>query len=228
MCSLTLAPQTMLNTDGEPDGYAVKVLQALAQRLDWPIKIEYFPWPRVAHMAQKGQCDIVLTVLMRRDYASYMVFPNQPILDQKNVIIVRKDSTITFDGNIAMFLRQHTVSMYRDKAIDDEFQRTRQHLAKHIQLTNTSQSSLQMLLLGRVDAVFENDLTAIMELKALGALDQVKLLQPPLNVTPAYITLPKLGRLAERANEFDAAMLSFKQTAAFKQIQQQYLAVERE
>ncbi|CAM3719456.1 MULTISPECIES: hypothetical protein [Pseudoalteromonas] len=74
------------------------------------------------------------------------------------MIIVRKDSTITFDGN---------------KAIDDEYQRTRQHLAKHIQLTNTSQSSLQMLLLGRVDAVFENDLTAIMELKALYHVTQV-------------------------------------------------------
>ncbi|QUI64875.1 hypothetical protein GSF04_21295 [Pseudoalteromonas sp. A22] len=49
----------------------------------------------------------------------------------------------------------------------------RQHLAKHIQLTNTSQSSLQMLLLGRVDAVFENDLTAIMELKALYHVTQV-------------------------------------------------------
>ncbi|MBE0374447.1 polar amino acid transport system substrate-binding protein [Pseudoalteromonas flavipulchra NCIMB 2033 = ATCC BAA-314] len=44
----------MLNTDGEPDGYAVKVLQTLVQRLDWPIKIEYFPWPRVSYMAQKG------------------------------------------------------------------------------------------------------------------------------------------------------------------------------
>ncbi|WP_448212713.1 transporter substrate-binding domain-containing protein [Colwellia sp. MEBiC06753] len=121
VCSLTLAPQTMLNEHGKPDGFAVKILQAIAPTLGWRLNVTYFPWSRVVHKSKLGECDIVLTVLMRSDYASYMVFPQEPILLQKNVVVVRSDSDITFDGNIVDFVKLHPIAMYRDKAIDDNF-----------------------------------------------------------------------------------------------------------
>ncbi|CAM2864341.1 ABC transporter substrate-binding protein [Shewanella amazonensis] len=223
VCSLNLAPQTMLNEQGQPDGYAVKILEAIAARLNWRLSIQYYPWVRVVHLAQQGDCDIVLTVLMREDYAQYMAFPAEPILMQRNVIAVRKGSHMQYDGNMANFVRKHSIAMYRDKAINDEFQQYRDAPWANIQLTKDAETNFKMLLLNRVEAVFENDLTAIMVLKKLNQLEQVTLLHPPLNETPAYITFPKAGKLAHSTALFDKAMADFKQTQTYQALQMEYL-----
>ena len=74
-----------------------------------------------------------------------------------------------------------------------------------------------------VDAVIENNLTAIYELKKLGRLNDVKILHPPINITPAYITFPEKGKLSNHAHEFDEAMEDFEKSDEYRKLQEQYL-----
>lgn len=49
------------------------------------------------------------------------------------------------------------------------------------------------------------------------------MLQPPLNVTPAYIVFPKAGRLNGDTSAFDKVLLDYKNSAEFKALDRRYL-----
>jgi polar amino acid transport system substrate-binding protein len=225
-CSLPLPPQTMLDQQGQPDGFAVKVLQAVAEQLGWSVKIAYMPWIRVVESAKQGRCDLVLTALQRGDYATYMTFPQTPVLYQNNVLLVRRHSAIQFDGDLERFMRNHSVGLYRDKAVDERFEVLRRQPWARIVTSNNAKQNLERLTRARFDAAIENQMTAVYELQALGRLDQVEFLSPPLNITPAYITFPHAGRAQDKVAEFDAALSRFKTSAAFKAIEKRYLSLQ--
>jgi polar amino acid transport system substrate-binding protein len=222
VCSLPLPPQTMPDGNGNPDGYAVKVLQAVARQMNWDLKITYFPWIRVLAHARSGECDVVLTVLKRDDYESYLVFPKKPILNQKNVIVALSSANIRYNGNIESFMRQHTIGLCRDKAIDADFERIRTAPWANVDYANNPTQNMMKLLAKRFDAAIENDLTIIYEMKKLGRLNEVEILEPAINVTPAYITFPRAGNLKDSANQFDKALGKFEKTAEFRKLKTFY------
>lgn len=220
-CSLPLPPQTML-TDGKPDGFAVKMLEAVASKLNWQLEFMYAPWVRVVEEAKKGECDVVLTVLDRDDYASYMVFPKVPVLNQENVLLVKRGSGIHYSGNLETFMREHSIGLYRDKAVDQQFENLRRAPWARIELAGSSELIMRMLLAGRFDAAIENSLTAVHELNRMGRLADVELLSPPLNVTPAYITFPKAGKALGLVSDFDVELSAFKRSNEFRALEKRY------
>lgn len=224
-CTLPLPPQSMQDSNGQPDGYATRILLSIAEPLDWQLQINFMPWLRVVQEAKNGNCDLVYTVLKRGDYESYMVFPEEPVLDQVNVLLVRRDSGIAYNGNLETFMRRHSIGLYRDKAVDEQFQQLRAAPWARIDPASTPQQNLEKLLAGRFDAAIENDLTAIHLLRQLGRLEEANILQPPLNTTPAYIVFPRAGRLSEQGPAFDAALREFKKTPKFKELQNLYLSI---
>lgn len=222
-CSLPLAPQTMPGAKREATGLASDVLFAVAKSLDWQIEVRYMPWLRVVHEAKAGRCDIVYTVLHRQDYEQIFLFPQEPVLDQTNVLIVRKNSGITFDGDLEQFMRKYRIGMYQDKALDNKFEQMRSQPWANIQVSVDANQNLQMLMRGRIDAVIENDMTAIYELRKLGKLALVDVLSPALNTVPAYIVFPIKGRLGVKVAAFDTAVADFKKTSDYNRLINHYL-----
>lgn len=227
VCTIELPPHTMLSPSGQPDGHATEVLRAVASDLGWPLDFQYLPWTRLVVKAKSGQCDIVYTVLKRKDYEEFLTYPKEPVQTRENVLVVRKDSHIEYDGDIEQFMRSHSVGLYRDKAVDDRFETLRHAPWARVDEATDANQNLKKLLAGRFDAALENSLTAAYELKRLEALDKVLFLTPPINVTPAYIAFPKAGRLGADTSRFDAALVKFKQSSKFKSLNRQYLGQER-
>ncbi len=223
VCSLPLPPQTMPDADGNPSGYAVEILMALAVQLNWDIEISYNTWARVVQLSKGGRCDVVLTVLKREDYESYMVFPERPILNQRNVLATLKNRGIRYNGNLEDFMRGHLVGLYYDKAIDDNFENLRRAPWARVDVVNTPTQNILKLLAGRIDAAIDNDLTIIYELQKLGRLEEVEILEPAVNLTPAYITFPMAGGLHDSVEQFDQALETFEATPEFRRIQDFYL-----
>jgi polar amino acid transport system substrate-binding protein len=227
-CSLPLPPQTMPSENGKPSGLAVEVLNAVSPKLNWNVNISYYPWLRVVQLAKEGKCDITMTVLKRKDYAEFMIFPEASIMDQNNMLITLKKQNATYDGNLETFLKSHSVALYADKAINDDFEKVRRQGWAKKQITSVTypDQHLKMLLSGRVEAVIENWSTAVYKLRKLSKLDQVMFHQPPLNTTPAYITFPKRGRLTSKEIEsFNAALSQFKRTEEYSFIRTKYLGL---
>ncbi|MES2259612.1 MAG: transporter substrate-binding domain-containing protein [Pseudomonadota bacterium] len=223
VCSLTLAPQTMKGEDGLPTGYAVEILQHVAVNLGWQIQIDYMPWARVTSEMQLGRCDMAMTVLYFKDYAEYMRFPNEAILDQKNVLLVRRESKIRFDGDLETFMRSHSIGVYADKRVNEKFERLRAAPWAKVDTVSSSDLNLKKLLAKRFDAVIENDLSSIYELRKQGRLDEVDILHPPLSVTPAYIVFSRAPESENHMKQYDVELARFKKTPKFRALTNKYL-----
>lgn len=221
-CSLPLPPHTFPDASGKPDGHAARLLQGVAQRLGWQIEFRYMPWLRVVDEARAGRCDAILTVLKRSDYEAFLVFPERPLQQRANVLVVRRDSGVRFDGDLEAFMRSHTLGLYRDKAVDERFEQLRRAPWARIDLSSTAEQNMQKLLAGRFDAAIENELTAIHEARELGGNAAIEILQPPLNVIPAYVAFPKAGRLAGQARQFDEALAAYMRGAEYKALSERY------
>lgn len=213
-CSLPLPPHTMPGPDGKPSGYATQTLQAVARRAGWSVSVRYMPWLRVVDEAQRGKCDLVYTVLKRTDYEAFLVFPKEPLQMRANVLLVMRGRGIRYDGDLASFMRRHSVGLYRDKAVNDSFEALRHAPWARVDEAVDAHQNMLKLLAGRFDAAIENEQTAIHELKAIGREQDVEVLKPALNEVAAYVAFPKAGRLAGQAAVFDRAMREFKSTSA--------------
>lgn len=223
VCSLVLAPQTMKDENGAPTGYAVEILQSVARSLRWKIRIDYMPWARVVAEVKAGRCDMAMTVLHFKDYAEYMLFPHEAILDQKNVLVVRRESHITYDGGLEKFMRTHTIGLYADKRVNDEFEALRGAPWARVDIVPSADLNMKKLLFKRFDAIVENDLNIIYEMRKLGRLAEVEILSPPLSVTPAYIVFGQKPESAARMRQYDYALAQFKKTDKFRALTGKYL-----
>lgn len=221
-CSLPLPPHTMPDAQGRPSGFASEVLLAVAKQLGWPLEVRYMPWMRVVKEAQTGQCDLVYTVLKRSDYEEFLVFPREPVQRRANVLIARRDRNLSYDGDLEAFMRRHSLGLYRDKAVDERFEALRRAPWARVEPAVDAHMNLLKLLNRRFDAAIENEMTAVYELRIAGRLDEVEFLGPPLNITEAFITFPKAGRLAGKTGDFDRGMVEFRKTAAFAQLMARY------
>jgi len=226
VCTMSLPPQTMQDSSGMPDGYATRILQEIARRLDWTLEISYMPWLRVVDQAKNGRCDVVYTVLKRTDYEKFMVFPKHAVLDQVNVLITLKNRKIRYDGDLESFMHQYSIGLYRDKALDDRFEVLRNSPWAKVDPADTPYQNMKKLIAGRFDAAIENNLTAIYELRRLNQMDAIEILQPALNITPAYIVFPKAGRLTDSVEQFDDAMETYVKSKAFKDLNHYYLDLQ--
>jgi polar amino acid transport system substrate-binding protein len=223
VCSLELPPQTMLNQDGEPDGFAVRILQGVSQQLNWKLTFIYSPWMRVVNHAKSGKCDLMMTVLNKGDYAEYMTFPKSYIINQKNVLVVAKGTDVKYTGDLESFMRHHSIALYRDKRVDEKFEHYRKQPWAKLESVNEIEQAIKMLMANHIDAYIENDLTSAYKLRELDLLDEVDVLSPPLNVTPAYITFPHAGNLVNQVNEFDSAIMVYKKTSEYRALEKHYL-----
>ena len=223
VCSLSLAPQTMQGADGAPTGYAVEILQHVARELRWSIRIDYLPWARVVSEIRAKRCDMAMTVLHFNDYAEYMLFPRESILDQKNVLVVRRGSRIRYGGDLEQFMRRHSIGLYADKRVNDEFERLRAAAWAVIDTAPSAVLNAKKLLFKRFDALIENDLSAIYEMRKLGRLADIEILSPPLSVAPAYIVFSQTPESQTRSREYDEALARFKKTAKFRTLTDRYL-----
>ncbi len=222
-CSLPLAPHTMPDANGAPSGYASEVLLAVSHRLGWQLEVRYMPWLRVVSEAQAGRCDLVYTVLRRPDYERFLLFPATPVQQRANVLLVPADSGIRYHGDLEAFMRQHSIGLYQDKAVDARFEGLRRQPWARIDVSVDARQNMNKLVNGRFDAAIENDLTALHELRLLGRDKDVRILRPPLNEVPAYIAFAREGRLVPQVEVFDHALAAFRKTPAFDAIHRRYL-----
>ncbi len=219
VCSHELPPHTFPTAEGKAGGYASAVLLAVADKLGWSLQIQYAPWMRARMDSQEGVCDLIYTILKTPEYERFFVFPEEALADRYNVLIVRKDSGIQYDGNLESFMRQHSVGLYKDKVVSPEFDRLRSTDWARVEEKPRATNIMKMLLAGRFDAAIENRATALYELAAMGHSADITILSPPLSVLPSYIAFSKKGRAVPYLADFNRELKAFKTSPAYTALQ---------
>ncbi len=222
VCTHVLPPHSMQLADGRAGGLATEVLQSVAGLLGWQLKIQYYPWLRARSEVTKGHCDLIYTILKKQEYEEFVAFPEEHLDNRANVLIVRADSQAAYNGDLEAFMRHHRLGIYRDKVVSPLFDQLKVESWAKVEYANVTESILRMLLSHRVDAVVENEKTAIHELKVLGKLSAVRILTPPVHIMPAYIAFSRKGRALPFMKDFDEKLGQLKKTKEFREMLGRY------
>lgn len=222
VCSHDLPPHTYQTEDGKPLGLASEILQLVAKDLNWKLEIEYFSWMRLRANSIEGKCDISYTALKKVEYLDFFEYPKESLIDRHAVFIVRKGSGITYNNNLKEFLKKYSVGRYRDKFVSPEFEKLVKEDWVKIEEPTKSEQVFPMLLNDRFVAAIEDRQVAIFELKRIGKLAEVEILDPAIYVTPAYFVFPKKGGALGLMKEFDLSLAKIKKSAAYLEIINRY------
>ena len=79
-------------------GCDVDIMNEVCRRLNIELKVMPLPWKRALKTAEDGDSGGLLSVLHTPERESFLYFTSEPIHIQKNVIIARKESSITIKG----------------------------------------------------------------------------------------------------------------------------------
>ncbi len=86
------APYAMINSAGQPDGYAVDLIKAVAQTTDLRLKLKLAPWSRLREMVVTGEVDVLPSMAKSIDRARSIDFSDTHIVAY-DAIFIRSPST---------------------------------------------------------------------------------------------------------------------------------------
>lgn len=205
--------------DGRFKGAASEIAAALAERLGHSLTYERFPWKRVQHNLATGRIDMVVLYFKTDERAKGVHYVEIPHIYESSSFVVRKDSPITFDGDIADMTAYTfgNVSGYWHGA-----GYSKNETLTKLQLSSTK-DLLATLIRGRIDIAVCNKPVMLAIAEEMGLAGDLKFLEPKIDYAPDYIAFSKaVPDAKELATSFSRELKAFIKTEEYRAILSKY------
>lgn len=229
----TNKPHMYLNdTSGKAQGALVRHFEAVAAKMGQAVEwVGPLPLIRYASYLKAGIIDVGASVVMLPELQDIVYYGAQPVNLARTVFVVRKENPLTRITSI------QDVAGYRVGWLANipPMKFVQEHLA-HLRMDYMASSddmnvqSIRKLLLGRLDAIYEqNAYSLLFSAAELHLQDQLKVLPLPEPPMPVYVGFsqksPRGRLLAEQYDAARAAMPPFGQADYDKLVQQEFDAL---
>jgi len=171
-CPFTCSPAT----EGGKEGFMTDILREALEPAGYTLQIEMLPYVRAVKSVQEGVYDGI--VVVGKDYAPDLVYPDEPTATQRTVFLVNAGTQWTYTG--VESLAQARVGIVRGyHYVDDDLiaylaREQRNDARVHvIHGGDTTSRGLRLLLSDRVTTFLEVEYSATYELEKRGISDQV-------------------------------------------------------
>jgi polar amino acid transport system substrate-binding protein len=209
------------------EGISVRIVREVFRRMNQPISIELYPWPRALMYLKQGKIDGLFEVLKNAEREEFADYSQVVLMYESASLFVLKDSSIAFDGDLSKlkgftFGKRHGFSYGQkfDQAIKKEVIST---ITEEVEMENL----LRMLNAGRIDILIGdkygtpylyNKMKASKKHKAVNVFKKIKRLSPDVESTPAYMVFSKKNRLGKIRDRFDNILLEIKSDGTYGNI----------
>lgn len=207
--------------NGVIKGVAVDVIKETFKLMGHEVKIEVWPWARSIEMIKNGDADGIFTFFKNPEREAFVHFSKEAVVQQKIALWVRKDSGITFDGDLS-HLRNYRIGVVRKTSYGDRFDNAVKKGTLKITESYTINEAIKLLVNKRIDVWVSNYHGAVFELKKSGIFMEVRELQPSLQDSAAYVGFSKKRNLASLRNQFDTALAKLKTSGRYDAIVKAY------
>jgi polar amino acid transport system substrate-binding protein len=205
---------------GRLSGVHIELVEAAAKRIGASVKWESLPWKRALRMVEDGQADAVTYISRTPEREAWAIFVAGNVLSSSEVrFIVPKEQAgrISFDGNLARFLEQHTPIVVRGFAYGSpELDRLKKLEA------NNMQDVVRMLKAGYSDLAVVNWGDFVGAFKGKPELAAVTPLKPPILTLQNYIAFSRSKKDEDLARRFAAALIDYKSSPDYTALLRRY------
>ena len=191
--------------DGEFRGMGPDILRALAAQLGQSLHFDLFPWARAQSMVAQGQADILVGPYKSPERLEQFHFSERPFY-QDQMVFYARSGTPDWDGQYES-LREKRIVIINGWAYGEEFDAARQSL--NVSVTNSVESALTMLALGRVDLFASNRRNTEPVIPLLALEGKVAPQERVLATQRGYFAFPKRPEYLALRQRFDRAFNSF-------------------
>jgi polar amino acid transport system substrate-binding protein len=205
--------------DGEPQGPCPEIAAGAVRLMDAEVEFVRVPWIRVLQSVERRRVDAGLCGTKSDERLAYSHFPDEPLLNYDATLFVRADSPLQSSDLAGLDgLTVGMVKGYSYGGVDGDLE-----AAGMVRMeTNNRESLLNLLVLGRVDAVLDSLLPTFFDARRLGMEADIRAVLPSLAQTPGYLFFSKKLGHDDLAARFSGALEDFKTTPEYRQIEERY------
>ena len=214
---------------GTPRGLAIEIIDEAFRRTgNGQVDYKFYPWKRAVHLAQTGSSDMLFNAgknqarqVWGRYIDSVLILQRYNLFKKRNrPLFIQQDFRDANDLSIAIRAGYLYGEGSFRQALDTQMFRS-------VQLSDSTEQSVQMLLHGRVDLFVGDYLPVQHYLKQHQLTDQIDLVRyagEPMEVLrwPTYILLSKENTTEQIAAELYRVMEEMKQDGTYQTIIERY------
>ncbi len=176
-------------------GIDVDIVKTLFQQENMEIELVAFPWARVLVALKEGDCQIGFSLFDRESRRHFVDFIfGEPLHISIHKVFVKKGTEFEFEKVSDLFGRKigHNRGFSMSHALELGIEARSIHLVEY----DDPKGAINMLHVGRIDAILDNEMRINYYLKNLDLADTVTALDIPfLAHQPAFLVLSKKANL---------------------------------
>ncbi|MDR7308298.1 transporter substrate-binding domain-containing protein [Rhodoferax saidenbachensis] len=210
--------------NGKQVGLLVDVVNEVFKRTGYSVEIAIMPWARCLAEVKAGRIDGIFSVYQTRERQEFLTYAEEVLITQVQAFFVRKDSAITFDGDLNKLselrigiINQTSYGPRLDSALE-------KGVFKKVDVANNVSASIKKLLVDRVDVVPSYRHVALDSARTLGLAGSIKELSPAIAAIPSYLAFTNKKDYAKVISAYNLALRSMKKDGTYDAIFNKYLA----
>ena len=212
-------PPFYYEINGQYLGAAVEISKAIAESLGHKLVYIRAPWKRIQRFLRTGKVDMMILYLKTSERALDVVYTDTPHIYESSNLFVTRDSDIKFEGRLSD-LKSYNFANVRGYSHGIEYNNAK-NLAK-MEINNEEQL-IRILIRGRVDVAVGNKPVIVRHAEAMGVMDKIRFLAPPIDLGANYIAFSKAGKDAkELADAFSSQLRIYMKTDGYRTILNKY------
>lgn len=212
--------------NGEAVGISSDVIREAFKRMGSKVKLQLVPWKRAQEMAKNGEVDGVFSAYKTPQREEIYAFPREEILVEKNVFVVRKDSDLTYDGDMSK-MAKYGIGTLTGYATLEKYLET--GILTKVDRSATTEEALNKLINGErgVDLVVNTNYILGYTAKKMGKSAAIKELPVPVSENPSYLAFTKKKDLRGVMEKFEIELKNMKADGTFDRIVQKYIEKQK-
>ncbi|WP_269531128.1 ABC transporter substrate-binding protein [Chitinimonas sp. BJYL2] len=219
-------PYAGQDASGKLIGSDIELLQALLQRMDCRAQFVQMPWARALVELEHGKLDILPGAFKTAERERYARF-SQAYSRIPNVLFVatKKLPSYRFSRLADLIGTDFRLGVQIHVSYGPEFEALKHQPGFRERLTPVTQrhSAWKMLALDRIDGLIADEVTALLELKALGLEQEIRKTSLIVSSDAAHIALSRKTTDEAFLIRFDAALDAIIADGTYLSIMQRHL-----
>lgn len=207
--------------NGQLRGIEVDIMQEIAKRLNFKLKLTMLPWKKMITHMKKGKNDCMFAAFKTAERMEFMDYTNVPIHVSTLVFYVHKDRVFQYQG--MEDLKGLTIGLVRGFATSPDFDTARGKKWFTVEEANGVEQNFKKLSKQKINAVLFNHHVGAHTLNTLNIKNVIPL-SVPLTATSAYVTFSKKRNLAQLVPKFDATLFNIMADGTYKKIFEKYIS----
>lgn len=199
--------------NGKLVGPIPEITEAVVSSMGYSVKFVEVPWAEAIGLVARREADAITGVFLREERTAFLHYPEHFLVESRLSLVVPSDSELVFDGDLSVLDGQDIGAV-----LGWTYELFRKRLKIHRLDFRNEEVLVRNVAQGRIGLGIGDPLSLAAYAEEQGLGERVRLLEPPVEITPLYTAFSKKPGHDDLARRFSEALKAFKATPRFPEI----------